>query len=206
VGLVSVLADQYPADNVWHCLMGGTYTVGTGNMPGNSLHSWSQAGMANWGSTCGIATSCAAFAECALPRAQTNGVIDKIFAYYAEGEHPFNEAWFLSGKVNPRDPVDFKIKYGTLQCHNVVAQHRNRGYFLEACGENPSVARQEFCATLCGALAYETMRQIGAVRNGIPTTFTQFSSVRDGCGVAGCHQDYLTASYLPKEDCYACHK
>ncbi len=179
--------------------------------------SWGGAGMAGWGSTCGIPLGCALFAELALPRTSTNPVIDKLFAYYAEGLHPFNEEWFVTGKSNPRavDVVDFQVQYGSLQCHNVVAQHLNKGDFTGCGFANP---RGEFCANLVGALCYETIRQVGTVRGGfaaIPST--PFSTTRTGCSVSGCHDAPPTSgstapsrqipgSFLPKENCYACHK
>ncbi|MDP2402035.1 MAG: hypothetical protein Q8M66_08655 [Actinomycetota bacterium] len=166
--------------------------------------------MAGWGATCGIAISCAHFAEYALPRGSTNGVIDKIFAYFAEGSHPLNAEWFITGIANPRPATDFQVKYGSLQCHNVVAQHRNRADFLEECGDNPDLSRSTFCSTLVGAIIYETMKQVGAIRQGvtpvIPLKNTPFSTVRNGCSVANCHQNYLTAGFTPKENCYTCHK
>ena len=187
--------------------MTGAYTPGTGVTPNNSMLAWGGAGMANWGSTCGIAIGCAQFTEFALPRAQTTGAIDKIFAYYAEGSHPFNADWFISGKNVPRAATDFQVTYGSLQCHNVVAQHRNRDDFLDACGGSPDASRSEFCSTLVGAICYETMKQVGSLRGGFTAPpFTPFSTVRNGCSAASCHQNYLTAGFTPKENCYACHK
>jgi hypothetical protein len=213
MGLVSVLMDAFPADSPWHCVSGSGYAPGAGPasngaLTGDSAVSWGAAGMAGWGSTCGIAIGCAQFAEFALPRGVTNGVIDKIFARFANGLHPFNEEWFISGKLFPRPATDFQIKYGTLQCHNVVAQHRNRDDFLD-CGfeNNPDGARSEFCGTLVGAICYETMKQVGAVRQSIAgTPFTPFDTTRNGCAVAGCHNVYLPLGFMPKENCYACHK
>lgn len=187
--------------------MTGAYTPGSGVTPNNSMMAWGGAGMAGWGSTCGIALGCAQFTEFALPRAQTNGAIDKIFAYYAEGSHPFNADWFISGKTNPRAATDFQISYGSLQCHNVISQHRNRGDFLDECGGDPAASRMEFCSTLVGAMIYETLKQVGSLRGGFTApAFTPFSTVRNSCSEASCHGNYLTASYIPKEDCYACHK
>lgn len=171
--------------------------------------SWGGAGMAGWGSTCGIIPGCALFAECSLPRTGTNPVIDKIFAYFAEAEHPFNEEWFVTGKGNPAqvDAVDFTVTYGSLQCHNVVAQHLNKGDFTDCGFGNP---RGEFCARLVGVMCYETMKQVGTVRGGFdPIPFTPFSTVRNSCAATGCHTDgslNLPSTFLPKENCYACHK
>ena len=204
-------------DSVWHCILGGAYNVGSGTTPGNSPMSWGGAGMAGWGSTCGIIPGCALFTELSLPRAQTNPTIDKVFAYYAEGAHPFNEEWFVTGKGNPTtvDVVDFTIKYGSLQCHNVVSKHLNLEDFTDCGFGNP---RGEFCARLVGAMCYETMKQVGTTKlslGAIPAT--AFSDVRTGCSVTGCHDSPPTSGstapsrqipggFLPKENCYACHK
>jgi hypothetical protein len=169
--------------------------------------------MAGWGSTCGIALGCAQFAEFGLPRGSTNGVIDKIFAYFAEGAHPFNAEWYVTGKTPPRDPsvVDFTIKYGSLQCHNVVVQHLNNEDVTDCGFGDP---RGEFCGSLVGAVIYETMKQVGAIRGGFTAPpATAFSTVRTGCSATGCHSPVgttgglaLPGGFLPKENCYACHK
>jgi hypothetical protein len=205
------------ADSVWHCLLAGPYTPGSGNIAatGSSAMSWGGAGMAGWGSTCGIIPGCALFAEYSLPRtgaSGTNAAIDKIFAHFAEGEHPINEEWFVTGKVNPQpvDLVDFKFKYGSLQCHNVVVQHLNEEDFTDCGLADP---RGEFCARLVGAMCYETMKQVGTAKLGLPAIpATPFSTVRNGCSVTGCHTATsegslrLGSGFLPKENCYACHK
>lgn len=177
-------------------------------MPLDSIMSWGAAGMAGWGSTCGVAIDCALFSEIALPRAVTNGVIDKLLAHYAEGLHPLNEAWFINGKTHTRAATSFQKKYGSLQCHNVVVTHRTDADFLAAGGGNADLARSEFCSTLVGAMCYETIKQVGAVKAGLTIpAFTPFSTTRSSCNASGCHDAAnLPGGYLPKEDCLACHK
>lgn len=188
-------------------MMTGAYTPGSGVTPANSMLSWGGAGMAGWGSTCGIALGCAIFTELATPRAQTNAVIDKIFGYYTAGSHPFNADWFISGKTHTRAATDFQTSYGSLQCHNVVAQHRNNPDFLRQTGGSVSGSKDEFCSTLVGAMIYETIKQVGAVRGGFTApAFTPYATeTRTGCTTASCHGGVLSG-YAPKEDCYSCHK
>ena len=215
--LVSVLADEFGSESLWHCLMGGPYSLGSGEPPNRSFASWGIAGLANWGATCGIVIGCSQFTELAVARGSVGGLLDKIYAYFCEGEHPFNEEWFVTGKAHPRDPelVDFSVKYGSLQCHNIVMIHLNEADFTD-CGFGD--VRGEFCSTLVGAMCYETMKQIGTVRGGfeaIPAT--PFSNVRAGCSVTGCHSApppggsgdpsrQMPSGFLPKENCFACHK
>lgn len=184
-------------------------------MPAGSSLNWAAAGMAGWGSTCGINIACAQFTEFALPTASTNSTIDKIFAHFAEGSHPFNADWFISGKAHPRAAVDFQVKYGSLQCHNVVVKHLNEKDFTD-CGF--ADVRGEFCSTLVGAMLYYTMKQVGSIRGGFTApTATLISSRRVGCSIAGCHDAppaggstaaprQMPGGFLPKEDCFACHK
>ena len=209
------MALQKPDDYTpWEYFL-SNYTRGSGAGSNRNIAAWGGAGMAGWGSTCGIAISCALVCELAMPRASTNGQIDKAFAHYCQDAHPAPECgnadWFVNHASRTRKKSTATPAariLGSLQCHNVVNGWRTDAAYHSDLGLTRDDARSEFCGRVVADMCYRTLKVLNNMKHGTPVTNTAFSTVRTTCSVSGCHESATTipTGFLPKENCFACHK